>query len=77
MQGPKTRKKKIDVAKSLNSVSGAGPVKSTSTGQHTRGIRRKRAREYGLASQAVSSNEFSANSSGVLTGTGRFNRPGS
>ena len=63
------------MAKSPNSVSGAGPVKSTSTGQHTRGIRRKRTREYGLARQAVLSSEFSANSSGVLTGTGRFNRP--
>ena len=65
----------IYMAKSRNSVSGPGPVKSTSYGQHTRGIHRKGTREYSLASQAVLSNGFSVNSSGVLTVTGRFNQP--
>ena len=63
------------MAKSRNSVLGPGPAKSTSYGQHTRGIHRKGTREYSLASQAVFSSGFSVNSSGVLTVTGRFNRP--
>ena len=63
------------MAKSRNSVSGPGPVKSTSNGQHTRGIHRKGTREYSLASQAVLSSRFSENSSGVLIVTGRFNWP--
>ena len=65
----------IYVAKSRNSVSGPGPVKSTSYGQHTRGIHRKGTREYSIASQAVLSSRLAANSSGVLTVTGTFNRP--
>ena len=64
------------MAKSRNSVSGPGPVKSTSYGQHTQEIHRKGTREYSLASQAVSPSRCSVNSSGVLTVTGRFNRPG-
>ena len=63
------------MAKSRNSVSGPGPAKSTSNGQHTRGIHRKETREYSLACQAVLSSAFSVNSSGVLTITGRFNWP--
>ena len=63
------------MAKSPNSVSGAGLLKSTGNGQHTRGIHRKGTREYGLASQAVLSNGFSVNSSGVLTVIGRFKQP--
>ena len=36
------------MAKSRNSVAGPEPVKSTSTGLHTRGIHRKKTREYSL-----------------------------
>ena len=71
----KKREREESVAKSQKSVSGPGLVKCTSTGQHTRGIHRKGTRKYSLASQAVLSSRFSVNSSGVLTGTGRFNRP--
>ena len=63
------------MAKSPNSVSGAGPVKSTSNGQHTRGIHRKETREYSLASPAVTPSRFFVNSLGVLTVTGRLNCP--
>ena len=64
-------------AKSPNSVSGAGPLKSTRYGQYAREIHRKGTGEYGLASQAVLPSGFSVNSSGVLTVTGRFKRPSS